>query len=129
MKKHGDIKKRSHSGPTRPHWKGHGFGLMCGMRRRASVHVWKGCAQWLTFSVRSGTQLELGEWLGERIYERNKKPNYTPQQRANTYCLLWVWVVGDLKEEWKEVNTWGNRAEVGSSGTGKRVRIGICRGK
>lgn len=26
-------------------------------------------------------------------------------------------------------NTWGNRAEVGTSGTGKRVRIGICRGK
>jgi len=34
-------------------------------------------------------------------------------------------LVGDLEE----VNTWGNRAEVGSSGTGKRVRIGICRGK
>ena len=33
MKKHGDKKKKKsiHSGPTRPRWKGHGFGLVvCG---------------------------------------------------------------------------------------------------
>ena len=103
-----------HSGPTRPRWKGHGFGLVvCGIRRRASVHVWRGCAQWLTFSVRSGMHLELGDWEG--VYEKNKKKKriYTPQQvrerdsdkkvvlmvsGQSTYYLQW-WVVRDLKEE------------------------------
>jgi hypothetical protein len=39
---------------------GHGG---CVVRRRASVHVWRVCGPWLTFSVRSGRRLD---WSGER---------------------------------------------------------------
>ncbi len=43
------------------------------IRRRGSVHVWRGCAHWLTFSVRSGMHLD---WR-----KRKKKRIYTPQIR------------------------------------------------
>jgi len=65
----GDKIRPLWSDPTA--WKTHGFGHVYGIRRRASVHFWRGCAQ-------------LADVLREK---RNARTWSTPENKNKVYCV------------------------------------------